>query len=451
MGQITVQPGDNIQALVTANPAGTVFLIRGEHHGQSVVPKDDMQFIGEQGAVLKGDGAEFAFGGTPGGSGAKRVTLDSLTIQGYVPKAHPPQIEKDFQGPVIRPFGYSYDWVLRRLIVQDNRHRGIQVDNGWRVIDCIVRRNGCLGIGGAGNSATLIDGCEISGNNTEGHDSHNEGGGIKLVHSDGLTVRDCDVFENDGPGVWYDGHSDNGKILGNRVRDNRGPGIDWEINGAALIEGNLCERNGLDPAWADDWDLGGGGIIVIDSAGVIVRNNILLDNQGGIGLMDDARGDRGSWPNLENITVEGNRIRYTARKHGVAIASGRPALSTSVVFDNNRYEVDPNRQGFRVGSTNLSLAGWQAKYPTDLLYEEPVEPPPPLVRPAKPVIFGVERSILWQPVPDADWYRVQVMTDEGWLTFADTVQHEITVGSRGRYRLRAVNGAGGSAWTTLLV
>ena len=437
MGQIIVQPGDNLQALVTANPAGTVFLIRGEHHGQSVTPKDDQQFIGEQ-AVLVGDGREFAFSGVKGGNGGKRVVLRGLEIRGYTPAA---------QSAAVRPFGYAHDWILEDLSVHDNANWGVQVDSGWQVRRCLIYRNGTLGVGGGGDA--LIEDCSIYGNNTSGADSHWEAGGTKFVYADGLTIKDCRVFENDGPGIWFDGHTDDAFIVGNWVEDNRGPGIDWEINGAALIEGNTCYGNGTDPNWADDYDLGGGGILIIDSAHVIIRNNVLLDNAGGIGLVDDARSNRSSWPDLEFIEVSGNRIRYAQRKHGVAIASGRPALSSSVVFQNNQYEVTPSRVGFRVGDVSMNLAGWTQRYPTDKLYEQPVEPP--LVRPAKPVIFGVERSILWQPVPDADFYRVQVMTDEGWLTFADTEQHEITVGARGRYRLRAMNGAGGSAWTTLLV
>jgi parallel beta-helix repeat protein len=397
-----------------------------------------MQFVGEN-AELVGDGREFAFAGVKGGTGGKRVRLQGLDISGYTPAA---------QSAAIRPFGYAHDWIMEDCQIHDNANWAVQVDAGWQVRRCFIYRNGTLGIGGGGDA--LIEDCSIYENNTTGADSHWEAGGTKFVYADGLVIRRCHVVGNDGPGIWFDGHTNGAYIQSNQVFDNRGPGIDWEINGACLIEGNQCERNGSDSNWADDYDLAGGGILIIDSAGVIVRDNVLLDNAGGIGLVDDNRSGRSSWPNLENIKVSGNRIRYAARKHGAAIASGRPALSSSVVFDNNRYEVDPSRVGFRIGSTNLSLAGWQAKYPTDLLYEQPVEPPPP-VRPAKPVIFGVERSILWQPVPDADWYRVQVMTDEGWLTFADTVQHEITVGARGRYRLRAVNGAGVSPWQSVLV
>ena len=52
---VILDVGDDFQAAVDANPAGTSFFIRsGIHRMQSVMPKADMMFVGEPGAILNG-------------------------------------------------------------------------------------------------------------------------------------------------------------------------------------------------------------------------------------------------------------------------------------------------------------------------------------------------------------------------------------------------------------
>src|SRR6266478_4169229 len=52
---ITLNPGDNIQAAVDANPAGTTFTLNpGMYRMQTVTPKDNDAFIGLNGAVMNG-------------------------------------------------------------------------------------------------------------------------------------------------------------------------------------------------------------------------------------------------------------------------------------------------------------------------------------------------------------------------------------------------------------
>ena len=78
---IAIAPGQSIQALVNANPAGTTFIIKaGTHIRQSVIPKSGDRFFGEPGAVLDGqDVAQYAFskGNAPYPS---NVTISGLKI-----------------------------------------------------------------------------------------------------------------------------------------------------------------------------------------------------------------------------------------------------------------------------------------------------------------------------------------------------------------------------------
>lgn len=436
---IDIRPGDSIQSKVDANPAGTVFLIRGTHHAQSVVLKKQHngdQFIGED-AVLDGDKVkEFAFAGLRGGESAQDIVIRNMAVTGYMPLT---------QAAAIRPYGYAWRWTLEDLDIHDNANWGVMLDRDWQVRRCHVHRMGTMGLGGGGG---VVEDCEIDNNNTSGIDSHWEAGGMKFVYCTGMKVRRNHVHHNKGPGIWFDGNSTDALIQDNLCEDNYGPGIDWEINRGAVIEGNTCLRNGTDPTWADDWDLGGGGILVINGEDVIIRNNLCLDNQGGIGL---THADRGSFPNLDRVEVYGNLIGYTARQSGIAWSVPLPHPET-VRFHDNRYQVDPVRVGFRIGGSSMPFPLWQAHWTGELLADsEPPTPPPPLVKPAIPTGLEAERSILWTPVEGANSYTVQIKTDDGWLPFVKTEQHEVSVGTRGRYRVRAVNDAGASAWATLLV
>jgi hypothetical protein len=53
--EVAVQPGDNVQALVESNPAGTTFRFKaGVYRGVSITPKERDTFQGDPGAVLNG-------------------------------------------------------------------------------------------------------------------------------------------------------------------------------------------------------------------------------------------------------------------------------------------------------------------------------------------------------------------------------------------------------------
>ena len=78
---VHISPGENIDNVANSHPAGTVFMIHGEHHGQEVSPRDYQVFLGDSGAVMDGDNwAENAFS-----SGARGVQIIGLEIRDYRP------------------------------------------------------------------------------------------------------------------------------------------------------------------------------------------------------------------------------------------------------------------------------------------------------------------------------------------------------------------------------
>ena len=153
---VAVFPGDSIQALVNANPAGTSFVIKaGVHRRQQVTPKNGNSFVGEPGAVLTGeDVTAYAFTGT-----AVRVTIRNLIVEHYNTPASDAPIH-------CSSTGY---WVVENNEIRFNAHIGIAAGPRWVVRNNYIHHNGQLGMR-AVDQDNVIEGNEIAFNNTQGHD-----------------------------------------------------------------------------------------------------------------------------------------------------------------------------------------------------------------------------------------------------------------------------------------
>ena len=93
---IRVGVSDNIQKLVDSAPEGSTFLIlAGIHHQNTAIPRNGMSFVGEEGAVLDGDGiTAFAFRADSG----HNVTLRHLVIRGYKPPVQDGAVHAEGRG-----------------------------------------------------------------------------------------------------------------------------------------------------------------------------------------------------------------------------------------------------------------------------------------------------------------------------------------------------------------
>ncbi len=320
--QVTLFPGDSIQAAVDIYPEGTTFLIQaGVHRRQQVIPKNDDIFLGEPGAVLTGeDVAPYAFTGS-----AVRVTIRGLVIEHYNPPLSEAPIASTSAG----------FWVVENNEVRHNSHIGIEAGPHWVIRNNYIHHNGQLGMSGAGDGI-LVESNEIAFNNTAAFDSHWEAGGTKFVYTTNLVVRDNYVHENKGPGLWTDINNIYTLYEGNRVFDNFGPGIDHEISYQAVIRNNVVEGNGFGwTGWVD-----GAGILVANSPNVEVYGNQVRHNNDGIAgihsIRDQADANHGPWE-LKNLWVHDNVIVMTAGHTGIV----RESSSDDPVWSpewNNRFD-----------------------------------------------------------------------------------------------------------------
>lgn len=431
---VIITPGQSIQAAVDANPAGTTFVIRGTHHGQQVVLpyKNDLSFIGEEDAVLIGDGQEHAFTGKTGQQTGDRIRLSSMEITGYAPPR---------QEGVIQGFGEAWDWTLEGLDIHHNANVGIRGSQGWQVLRCHIHHQGSMGVGGG----RLYEDCEIDHNNTEPVDPSWEGGGSKWVWSDETVVRRCFIHDNYGPGLWTDGNIRNILFEHNRVWDNYGPGIFTEISRDALIHDNDVRRNGFGyTGWID-----GSGILVGDSANIEVYGNTVLWNNDGIAGKHTNRGS-GAYGEytLKNLHVHDNIIGMNHGQTGIVWnPPGTPDdPSWGNRFERNSYILKGKEKHFRWGSNLLTFPEWQTVHEPDGMLA---------IVPSRPRRLRVSNGTLtWLP-PSSDGglpvidYRVKhdgVIVQDG-----VGVSFEYGPITTGVWQVAAVTLAGRGTWNGLVI
>ena len=348
---VEVFPGDSIQELVDAHPAGTVFVIRaGVHRNQLVNPKDGNTFVGEPGAILSGQGVtEYAFGGSADG-----VTIRGLIVERY---ANPPHT------PAIRDGGGANDWLVEDNEIRENLGIGLKAGAKWRVLRNFVHHNGQLGLAGSG-FGILVEGNEIAYNNTDGNNPYWEAGGAKWVYTTGLVVRDNYVHDNNGPGLWTDINNIDTLYENNMVVDNDGPGIFHEISYDAIIRNNTVKRNGFGFTGGVD----GAGILVANSPNVEVYGNTVVGNNDGIaGKHADRTKNQpapplhGPWE-LRNLYVHNNTIIMTVGHNGIVDHSGGTAAwdSWGNRFQDNTYQLGSNPKYYVWKGDQRTTQEWQA-------------------------------------------------------------------------------------------
>lgn len=212
-----------------------------------------------------------------------------------------------------------------------------------------VHHNGQIGITGGG-TGMLVEGNEIAYNNTQGFDPNWEAGGTKWAWSNDLTVRNNWSHHNGGSGLWTDIDNVNTRYEGNLVEDNDLLGISHEISYDAVIKDNVIRRNGHRSFI--DWDPVMVGILITNSSGVEVTDNVIEDNAGGTVLLRQDRriqgGDYGEWTIHDN-NIHDNVFRGGAGMTGIdvdlSIPDWRQYHDANNRFSDNVYE------GFDLGDS----------------------------------------------------------------------------------------------------
>lgn len=207
---------------------------------------------------------------------------------------------------------------------------------GVSIIGGEVSNNGSLGIGGSGAINMLVSGVQIDHNGARATCGF-EGGGFKGVNA-GLRFTNNYVHDNRCPGVWLDIDATNVEIDHNRVDNNGGEGIFYEISHDASIHDNEVSGNGFKTNGNGCVWLWGAGIGIASSYDVQVFNNTLTGNCNGIGGTQQSRGsDSNGHPRvLQNISVHDNVVNGSGLSGAVA-DNGADLTTRNIAFINNRF------------------------------------------------------------------------------------------------------------------
>jgi len=214
---------------------------------------------------------------------ASHVTIRGLVIEKYANPAQTGAIHA-----LRDPGPLSRDWVVERNEIRLNHGAGVRLGHGTQLLRNRIHHNGQLGVGGSGDSIRVEEN-EIAANNYAGYDMDWEAGGTKFSFTRHLVVRNNDVHDNRGPGLWTDGDNEFVLYEGNRSAANLAAGIKHEISFAAVIRDNVLDGDGFNPGGTSGW--WGAGIHILSSSDVEIYRNTLRNCLNGIVAV---QGDRAS-------------------------------------------------------------------------------------------------------------------------------------------------------------
>lgn len=298
-----------------------------------------------------------------GGLRARDVTVENLVIEHY---ATPTQ--KGALGGAI-PYDHPWDWTLRYVTVRYNHGAGITIGPGMLIEHALVHHNGQIGIAGTGHD--IEDGFDyvapITVRNSAIHDNNiheyywqYEAGGTKFKNVDGMLFENNWVYDNHGPGAWWDLEAQDVIVRSNLIEGNLSNGIHYEISyGQSEIYWNEVRDNGTGGE-AESYNRA--CIMIANSSDIDIFGNVCYGQAVGIRLNHTDRGD-GALGRFEtsNVTVRDNHVSFTDWT-GMQVSNGEDEIYTSRGnrFSGNTYRVaDLDLRWFELRNERRTVGQWQ--------------------------------------------------------------------------------------------
>ena len=231
-GAVNILPGtNNIQAQIDGNAAGTTFCLKAGPIPFSVThpltPKSNDTFIGEFGAVLDGTGWDQTDTDTTHCAfRAYQQDIDFVTIRNLV-------IRNMRQCAILAFYQNSNNWTIEFNEINAN-NAGIIFPSNSLIRNNFIHNNYNLGYQADSAHNSTVENNEISYNGYE----------QKIIQSANVIFRGNFIHHNEGAGIWYDSDNTGALIENNRIEDNHGMGIFYEVSGTATIRNNTVRRSG---------------------------------------------------------------------------------------------------------------------------------------------------------------------------------------------------------------
>ncbi len=292
---VQISPGQNIQSIMNANPAGTTFILKaGVHRLQTITPRNGDKIIGEAGAVLSGakiitptlvNGRWVATGQTQQGQVYGSCESDSplcnypedLFVDGTI-------LKRVASVSALTTGTWFFDYAADTIYLYDNPT--------GRVVETSVTRNAIVG------SAASVT---IQNLTIEKYASLAQEGALQGTATTNWIVRDNTFKYNHGMAARIGNGMQfkNNKVLYSGQLGLGGIGDD------VVVDGNeIAYNNNL--GYAMDWEAGGTKFVRTNR--LLVKNNFVHHNRG-VGLWTDIEN--------ENTVYEYNRVEDNARE-GIA-------------------------------------------------------------------------------------------------------------------------------------
>jgi parallel beta-helix repeat protein len=381
---VSVSTQEKLTTVVEAHSEGTTFwLAPGTHHlgngrYNQVQPHAGDTFIGAPGAILDGrQENSYAFGGH-----ASHVTIRFLTVQNFGAAG-----DNNNEGVVNHDSAEG--WTVDSSTVQRNAGAGVMIGSGGHVLGNCLRDNGQYGFNAYhadGVKDIVLDGNEITGNNTDNWERRQPGcgctGGGKFWSTSGATVTGNYVHDNKGVGLWADNNNAGFLFKGNYVSGNDAEGIMYETSYNAAILDNTFVRNALVkgptnpkfPAAAVYLSESGSDPRVAGPYGneFRVSGNQFIDNWSGVVAWENA--DRFAGSPANTSTGEGTLVNRSVAT--VEACSDKANIKSkpyfddcrwktqNIVVDGNVFRTDPSKIHLCVSAMGCGFNGLFSNYGT---------------------------------------------------------------------------------------
>jgi Right handed beta helix region len=244
-GAVTVPAGNNSNlSLDTANTTywfapGTHTLGNGEFN--QIIPSNGDTYTGGPGAIIDGQNLnDYAFT-----QQANNVTVEYLTIENFG------QTGGNNNEGVVNHDSAS-NWTIQYNTIEDDAGAGVMMGSNDVIQYNCLTKNGQYGFSSytpSGPSNITLSHNEVSYNDTYNWEVKDPGcgcsGGGKFWDTDGATVTDNYIHDNENVGVWADTDNQGFNISGNYISNNFGEGVMYEISYNGRIADNTFIRNAL--------------------------------------------------------------------------------------------------------------------------------------------------------------------------------------------------------------
>jgi len=317
MSYVVINPGENIQKYVNANPVDTQFYLNaGVYRGQQITPKDGQQFIGAPGAVLNG------------------ATVLSKWIKSgdhWMANGLPAQLPPSGQGqngsvlPTYREDLFIDNHLYKRVGSLNELGAGKwYYDKGTNSAHISVNPTGKslelsttpYAFKGSADNVTVQNlFIEKYANAAQTGTINTDGSGWK--------IEDVTARWNHGAGIMI---GPDGVISGGAAIENGQLGITgYKSNNTKVIGVEIARNNSA--GFDDSWEAG--GLKFTNSTGVEFRNNFVHDNHG-----------TGLWGDISMMkTIYDGNVVYNNDKHGIFHEISYDAIiSNNIIVDNGQAD-----------------------------------------------------------------------------------------------------------------